>query len=155
MRIAMFDVKAALRTLVEQEGSDLHLKVGAPPLYRVHGELGPRDEPEVSSEDAERALHDLLSDEAKLEEFREEGEVDFSFQLEGVARFRINSFRQRGLISMVCRAIPHKISTIEDLCLPEVIVELAEEERGIILLTGTTGSGKSTTLAAMVNHMNE
>jgi twitching motility protein PilT len=80
--------------------------------------------------------------------------VDFSFELQDVARFRINAFRQRGVISLACRAIPHKISTIEELSLPEVITELADEERGIVLLTGTTGSGKSTTLAAMIDHMN-
>src|SRR5207248_1890171 len=78
----------------------------------------------------------------------------FSYEIEGVARFRINAFRQRGHISMVCRAIPHHISTIEELSLPTVVRELAEEERGIVLLTGTTGSGKSTTLAAMIDHMN-
>src|SRR6202012_3598218 len=90
----------------------------------------------------------------KLDEFEQEHEVDFSFELQGVARYRINAFRQRGLVSMACRAIPHKISTIEELALPDVVTELAEEERGIVLLTGTTGSGKSTTLAAMIDHMN-
>ncbi len=90
----------------------------------------------------------------KLEEFAQEHEVDFSFEIEGVARYRINAFRSAGTISMVCRAIPHRISTIEELSLPVVVRELAEEERGIVLLTGTTGSGKSTTLAAMIDHMN-
>jgi twitching motility protein PilT len=151
----MFDVHSALRELVDQEGSDLHLKVGSPPLFRVHGVLAPGPSSPVAPEDAEGALHALLTDEAKLAEFGEEGEVDFSYELTGVARFRINAFRQRGLISMACRAIPHKISTLEELSLPPVVRELAEEERGIILLTGTTGSGKSTTLAAMIDHMNE
>src|SRR6185312_12339569 len=90
----------------------------------------------------------------KLEEFEHDKEVDFSYEIEGIARFRINAFLQRGSISLVCRAIPHRISSIEELSLPEVVRELAEEERGIILLTGTTGSGKSTTLAAMIDHMN-
>ncbi|HMD56118.1 MAG TPA: type IV pilus twitching motility protein PilT [Solirubrobacteraceae bacterium] len=150
-----FDVTAALRELVEKQGSDLHLKVGTAPLYRVNGELGVdgRAEP-LSDADTEEALHTLLSDEAKLEEFGRDREVDFSFEISGVARFRINAFQQRGSISMVCRAIPHRISTIEELALPDVVRELAEEERGIILLTGTTGSGKSTTLAAMIDHMN-
>ncbi len=151
----MFDVKAALRELVEKEGSDLHLKVGSAPLYRVHGELSSAPGvPELSREDTEGALRGLLSDESKLQEFAQEHEVDFSFEIEGVARYRINAFRQRGAISMVCRAIPHRISTIDELALPPVVRELAEEERGIILLTGTTGSGKSTTLAAMIDHMN-
>jgi twitching motility protein PilT len=150
----MFDVKAALVELVSKEGSDLHLKVGASPLYRVHGELGTDGGEQLSDADTEQALHELLSDEMKLEEFSQEHEVDFSFEIEQVARYRINAFRQRGSISMVCRAIPHRISTIEELALPVVVRELAEEERGIILLTGTTGSGKSTTLAAMIDHMN-
>jgi twitching motility protein PilT len=151
----MFEVKAALRELVEKEGSDLHLKVGSSPLFRVHGELTLDASSEaLATADTEKALRDLLPDEHKLEEFDSDHEVDFSYEIEGVARFRINAFLQRGTISLVCRAIPHKISTIEELSLPTVVRELAEEERGIVLLTGTTGSGKSTTLAAMIDHMN-
>jgi twitching motility protein PilT len=152
----MFDVQSALRELVGRKGSDLHLKVDSVPLYRVHGNLCREENVDaLTPEDTERALHDLLHDATKLHEFSEEHEVDFSFEIEGVARFRINAFRQRGVISLACRAIPHKISTIEELALPAVISQLAEEERGIVLLTGTTGSGKSTTLAAMIDHMNE
>ena len=152
----VFDVHTALRELVARQGSDLHLKLDAPPLFRVHGNLGSDPGAEkLTGEDTEHALHELLHDPIKLQEFSEEHEVDFSFEIENVARFRINAFRQRGAISLVCRAIPHKISTIEELSLPGVVRELAEEERGIILLTGTTGSGKSTTLAAMIDHMNE
>ena len=152
----MFDVKDALRELVAKDGSDLHLKVGSCPLHRVHGELTlDRASGELTSADTEGALRALLGDENKLEEFEQDNEVDFSYEIEGVARYRINAFRQRGTISMVCRAIPHKISTIEELSLPDVVRELAEEERGIVLLTGTTGSGKSTTLAAMIDHMNQ
>jgi twitching motility protein PilT len=152
----MFDVKAALRELVSKEGSDLHLKVGSSPLHRVHGELmlDASIEP-LSRQDTEQALRDLLADESKREEFAQDHEVDFSYEIEGVARFRINAFQQRETTSMVCRAIPHRISTIEELALPDVVRDLAEEERGIVLLTGTTGSGKSTTLAAMIDHMNE
>jgi twitching motility protein PilT len=154
--MGVFDVQTALRNLVIRGGSDLHLKVSAPPLFRINGVLGafPGDSP-LTEQDTERALHELLHDPTKLAEFSEEHEVDFSFEIPEVARFRVNAFRQRGLISMACRAIPHKISTIEELVLPPVVRELAEEERGIVLLTGTTGSGKSTTLAAMINHMNE
>jgi twitching motility protein PilT len=151
----MFDVHAALRELVDRGGSDLHLKVHSPPLFRVQGVLGPDQGAQpLSEQDTEDALHALLHDQAKLEEFGEEHEVDFSFEIAELARFRVNAFRQRGLISLACRAIPAKISTIEDLSLPDVVRELAEEERGIVLLTGTTGSGKSTTLAAMIDHMN-
>src|SRR5881394_1313880 len=97
----------------------------------------------------------MLTDPAKLDEFDKEGEVDFAYSIEGLARFRVNAFRQRGSISLVARAIPYSIRTIEQLNLPAVIRALAEEERGIVLLTGTTGSGKSTTLAAMIDHMNQ
>ncbi|MGD1058981.1 MAG: type IV pilus twitching motility protein PilT [Solirubrobacteraceae bacterium] len=151
----MFDVMPALRELVAKEGSDLHLKVGSAPLYRVHGELiKDTSTPPLSADDTDGALKALLGDEAKLAEFAREHEVDFSFEIQGVARYRINAFLQRGVISMACRAIPHHISSIEELSLPPVVSELAEEERGIVLLTGTTGSGKSTTLAAMIDHMN-
>jgi len=151
----MFDVEGALRELVRKVGSDLHLKVDSAPLYRVQGELTLDSSAEaLSAEDTEGALRTLLSDDAKLDEFAQEHEVDFSYEIPDVARFRINAFQQRGVISMACRAIPHRISTIEELALPTVVRELAEEERGIVLLTGTTGSGKSTTLAAMIDHMN-
>jgi len=151
----MFDVHAALRELVARGGSDLHLKVDSPPLYRVQGSLGPdQTVPALSAQDTEQALHELLHDQVKLKEFTDDHEVDFSFEIADVARFRVNAFRQRGVISLACRAIPTKISTIEELALPPVVRDLAEEERGIILLTGTTGSGKSTTLAAMIDHMN-
>ena len=152
----MFDVEAALRKLIDKEGSDLHLKVDSKPLFRVDGVLAAeQDGPVLSAEDTERALEALLSDEAKLREFAQEHEVNFSFEIPDVARYRLNAFQQRGVISIACRAIPHRISTIEELALPVVIRDLAEEERGIVLLTGTTGSGKSTTLAAMIDHMNE
>ncbi|MGO9247629.1 MAG: type IV pilus twitching motility protein PilT [Solirubrobacteraceae bacterium] len=152
----MFDVEKALRELVEKEGSDLHLKVESKPLFRVDGNLAPgQDWPVLSVEDTEHALETLLTQNSKLDEFAREHEVDFSFEIPEVARYRLNAFQQRGVISMAIRAIPHKINTIEELALPSVIRDLAEEERGIVLLTGTTGSGKSTTLAAMIDHMNE
>ncbi len=151
----MIDVEATLRELVERGGSDVHLKVGTAPLFRVNGELSHAEEAEpLSAQDTERALKELLTDDEKLDEFDTEHEVDFSYEIPGVARYRINAFRQRGVISLACRAIPHKISTIEELALPDVVTELADEERGIVLLTGTTGSGKSTTLAAMIDHIN-
>jgi twitching motility protein PilT len=129
--------------------------VGSAPLYRVHGDLTLDSAiAPLGREDTEQALRDLLSDESKREEFAQDHEVDFSYEIEGVARFRINAFQQRETTSMVCRAIPHRISTIEELSLPAVVRDLAEEERGIVLLTGTTGSGKSTTLAAMIDHIN-
>ncbi|HZO04896.1 MAG TPA: type IV pilus twitching motility protein PilT [Solirubrobacterales bacterium] len=150
----MFDIDSALRTLVEREGSDLHLKVGSPPVARMHGELIPLEGfGDLADADTEKALHDI-AEVRSLTEFEEEGEADFSYALEGVSRFRVNSFKQRGSISIVCRAIPFTIRSIDDLGLPDVVRSLAEEERGIVLVTGTTGSGKSTTLAAMIDHIN-
>jgi twitching motility protein PilT len=150
-----FDIDAALRYLVEQEGSDLHLKVPAPPTARIDGELHPLPGGQpLTPEDTEAALGHILSEQRLVDEFKEEGETDFAYALAGLSRFRVNAFRQRGSISIVCRAIPFQVRTIEDLGLPPVIRTLAEEPRGIILLTGTTGSGKSTTLAAMIDHIN-
>jgi twitching motility protein PilT len=151
----MFDIDQALRFLVDQEGSDLHVKVPAPPIVRVHGELRPiQGAGALRAEDTEAALRQILTDPEKLAEFERDGEVDFSYSISGVSRFRVNAFRQRGSTSIACRAIPFQVRTIEDLGLPRVIRDLAEQPRGIILLTGTTGSGKSTTLAAMVDHIN-
>jgi twitching motility protein PilT len=151
----VFDIDAALRHLVSAGGSDLHLKVGGPPLVRVDGELGPiAGSDQLRAEDTIGAVNAMLTDPARLSEFADDKEVDFSYAIEGVARFRVNAFHQRGHVSLVCRAIPVAIKTLEELALPPVLRELAEEERGIILLTGTTGSGKSTTLAAMIDHIN-
>jgi twitching motility protein PilT len=150
-----FDIDAALRYLVEREGSDLHLKVPAPPMVRLHGELRPIEGTEsLGPEDTEAALEHILHDQRLLRDFAEVGEADFSYSLAGVSRFRVNAFRQRGSVSIVCRAIPFQVRTIDDLELPSAISALAKEERGIILLTGTTGSGKSTTLAAMIDQIN-
>jgi twitching motility protein PilT len=155
-QVSVFEIDAALRALVAKGGSDLHMKVGAPPLLRIDGALEPLPGGRaLARSDTETSLHTILRDEAKLSEFAEDHEVDFSYEIEDVARFRVNAFQQRGTISIVARAIPHRIRTIEELALPPVIRELAEEERGILLLTGTTGSGKSTTLAAMIDHINE
>jgi twitching motility protein PilT len=150
-----FDLHFCLGHLIDKGGSDLHLKVPAPPVMRVDGEMRPIDGlSPLTPEDTERAVREMLHDPDKLHEFTEEGEVDFAYSIPGVARFRCNAFRQRGSVSVVIRAIPVSIQTIDQLRLPPVIRELAEEERGIVLLTGTTGSGKSTTLAAMIDHIN-
>jgi twitching motility protein PilT len=150
-----FDVDQALMRVIETEGSDLHLKVPSYPLIRRHGKLEPiPDSERLKPEETEGIFTHMLADEGKQDEFRNQHEVDFSYSLPGVARFRVNAFRQRGSISLVCRAIPFQIKTAQELLLPPVIDQLAEEERGIILLTGTTGSGKSTTLAAMIDRIN-
>jgi twitching motility protein PilT len=151
----MFDIDSALMTVIETEGSDLHLKVPARATIRRHGTLIPVAESEPLKPDTtEQVLFHMLTDERKLEAFREEREVDFSYSLPGVARFRVNAFVQRGSVSIVCRAIPVQIKSVGELNLPEVVSTLADEERGLILVTGTTGSGKSTTLAAMIDHIN-
>jgi twitching motility protein PilT len=149
------DVDKALTRVVELEGSDLHLKVPSRPLIRCHGRLEPIQEAQpLEPEVTEQVLYHMLTDDDKLEEFRHEHEVDFSYSLPGIARFRVNAFMQRGSISIVCRAIPLLVKSADELLLPTVVSELAEEERGIILVTGTTGSGKSTTLAAMIDQIN-
>jgi twitching motility protein PilT len=151
----VFDLQASLRRVIETESSDLHLKVPAQPLIRRVGSLEhiPGSDP-LKPEDTEGVLHSLLKDPTKVEEFTTENEVDFSFSVPGLSRFRVNAFRQRGVISLVFRAVPHDIKSIDQLGLPEVISEIADEERGIVLLTGTTGSGKSSTLAAMIHQIN-
>jgi twitching motility protein PilT len=153
----VIDIDQALCALVACDGSDLHLKVGSVPLARVDGELAPLSEdtwPVLEPADTEQALHQLLGNSVRMAEFDVENEIDLSHDIPGVARFRVNAFRQRGAVSLVARAIPHRIRTTAELALPEVITSLADEQRGIILVTGTTGSGKSTTLAAMINHIN-
>ncbi len=150
-----FDLRQALQYLSDKDGSDLHMKVGSPPMARVAGELEPLPAAEpLGNEDAEGALREMLQDPAKVTELETEGEVDFAFAVPGLARFRVNAFRQRGSISIVCRRIPYGVTTIAELGLPDAVREMAEEPRGIVLVTGTTGSGKSTTLAAMVDHVN-
>src|SRR5215203_5221537 len=150
----MFEIDSALRTLVEREGSDLHVKVGVPPTARLHGELAHLEgyEP-LTSEDTKKAFQDI-AEPRSVSEFEEAGEADFSYAIRGLSRFRVNTFKQRGSTSIVCRAIPFEIRSVEELGLPPVVTKLADEQRGIILVTGTTGSGKSTTLAAMIDHIN-
>jgi twitching motility protein PilT len=150
----MFDIDSALRTLIERDGSDLHVKVGVPPTARLHGDLAPLEgyQP-LKPGDTEKAFQDM-AEVRSMTEFEECGEADFSYSIKGLSRFRVNAFKQRGSISIVCRAIPFDIRSVDDLGLPPVVTKLAEEQRGIILVTGTTGSGKSTTLAAMIDHIN-
>jgi twitching motility protein PilT len=150
-----FDLHAALHHLVEVGASDLHLKVPALPSMRLDGALRPLPGTErLTPQDTEAAVRLMLRDPEQLAEFESANELDFSYAIDGLARFRVNAFRQRGSVSIVIRAIPFTIRTLEELKLPPVMSELAEEERGIVLVTGTTGSGKSTTLAAMIDHIN-
>ena len=139
--------------LVREEGSDLHLKVGSPPVIRVNGVLAPAEGYGVlDSPDTEAMLRGIIP-EALIEDFERDGEADFSYA-SGPGRFRVNAFKQRDAVSIVMRFIPFDIPRFEELGLPEVIRTLAFEERGIVLITGTTGSGKSTTLASMIDMVN-
>jgi twitching motility protein PilT len=150
-----FDLQQALRRVVELGGSDLHLKVPSPPLVRVRGDLEPLEsEEQLAPGDTERVLREMLTANDRLSEFAKDGEIDFSYTVSGLARFRVNAFRQRGSISIACRVVPFGIRGIDELGLPEVVARLADESRGMILVTGTTGSGKSTTLAAVIDHIN-
>ena len=140
--------------MVEAGGSDLHLKVGSPPAVRVRGLLTPLEGYDVlRPEDTEGMLRQIIP-ENLLGEFERDGEADFSHAVAGTGRFRVNAFRQRGSVSIVMRFIPFGVPKFEDLNLPGVIGRLAKEERGIVLVTGTTGSGKSTTLASMIDLVN-
>jgi twitching motility protein PilT len=152
----MIRLPALLAHLVDVGASDLHLKVPVPPVVRVHGQLRRvPDLPAVTRGDTERILDELLGTQAaKKAEFDRSGEVDFSYSYSGVGRFRVSAFRQRGSISLVLRSVPVSVPALEDLGLPAVVARLADEERGIVLVTGATGSGKSTTLAAMIDRIN-
>jgi len=153
----MFDLHEALQYVVSNDGSDLHLKVPSRPLVRVNGRLTPIEQYDpMGPPDTERVMREMLAQHGdKMAEFDEQSEVDFAYSVAGLARFRVNAFRQRGAVSIAMRVIPPVVRTIEELGLPRVIAEIADEERGLILLTGTTGSGKSTTLAAIINQINE
>ena len=151
----MFDLEQALRRVIETGGSDLHLKVPAPAIIRTQGTLQPVPGCDPLTPEVTEAVLAMMADSPKrMEEFERDNEIDFSYAVPGLARFRVSAFRQRGSVSIVCRAIPFTIRTVADLMLPPVINDIAAEERGIVLLTGTTGSGKSTTLAAMIDRIN-
>ena len=140
-----------LTELVSRDGSDLHLRVGEPPVLRIHGKLTRTDYPVIES--VEEFVFPILTEKRK-ERFAEFMELDLSYEIEDVARFRVNCFRQRGHMGAVLRAIPVKIKTIDELMLPPITKDICLRPRGLVLVTGPTGSGKSTTLAAMVDHIN-
>jgi twitching motility protein PilT len=149
------DLNALLGRVIELGGSDLHLKVASPAMARVDGELVPLDQRLISESDLE-TLITLVTEltPAKREGFYTHGELDTAYMAEGLGRFRVNGFRQRGTISFAFRFIPKEIPSFEKLGLPKGVGILADEHRGLILVTGATGSGKSTTLAAMINSIN-
>ena len=142
-----------LRAMVDKGSSDLHLAVGIPPIIRVDGALIPMPWEKVTPQHAQRLIYDILTDE-QIQRFETDLELDFSYQLARIARFRVNVYRDKGNCAMAFRQIPQKIPTLQQLGLPAVLEELTKLPRGLILVTGPTGSGKSTTLAAMVNRIN-
>jgi twitching motility protein PilT len=143
-----------LKTTVEKSASDLHIATDTPPQLRVHGELERLEMPALTPAETKQLVYSVLTDSQK-KRFEESNELDFSFGIKGLARFRCNVFNQRGAVAAVYRLIPEKIPAFEDLGLPPVLAKLAERPRGLVLVTGPTGSGKSTTLAAMLNKINQ
>ena len=142
-----------LKKMLEMSGSDLHITTNSPPQIRVHGHLTPLDMPPLTPAETKQLAYSVLTD-AQKHRFEENLELDFSFGLKGLARFRGNCFNQRGATGAVFRVIPFEIKSFNQLSLPAVISKLCDKPRGLILVTGPTGSGKSTTLAAMIDKIN-
>src|SRR5262249_21223604 len=147
-------VNDLLKIAVEGGASDLHLKVGSYPMMRVRGSLTPASEERRLDHADMEAMGNAVLPTSHREKFQQQHEVDLAYSVAGLGRFRCNAFQQRGTIGMIFRVIPMRISTIDELALPPVLKKIASEERGLVLVTGTTGSGKSTTLAAMIDEIN-
>jgi twitching motility protein PilT len=150
----MANLPELLQTLVGLGGSDLHITTNTPPQVRVHGHLQRLEGGDMTPSETKQLAYSVLTD-AQKKRFEETLELDFSFGIKGLARFRCNMFNQRGAVGAVYRVIPEKIRTFQELGLPAVIGNLAERPRGLVLVTGPTGSGKSTTLAAMIDKINK
>jgi twitching motility protein PilT len=148
-----FDYKAILQQMVQKGASDLHLKVGRPPTLRVNGELVPLELPHTRPEQL-RSLAEQTMSAKHMQEFTEQHEADFALGVPGIGRFRVNAYHQRGTIAFAFRIIAFQAQTIEELHLPAVCADVAMRPRGLVLVTGITGSGKSTALAAMIHHIN-
>jgi len=150
----MTDINELLRKANSLEASDLHIKVGSPPILRIYGELTPiTTENKLSHEDAMKIALSVMTP-GQTEIFKRKSDIDLAYSVPGLGRYRCNVFMQRGTVGLVFRVIPMKIPTIDELNLPEIIKKISMEQRGLILVTGTTGSGKSTTLAAMIDLIN-
>jgi twitching motility protein PilT len=147
-------VNDLLKIAVESGASDLHLKVGTYPMMRVRGTLMPATEEKRLDHEDIVAMAAAVLPTGHREKFKENREVDLAYSVAGLGRFRCNAFQQRGTVGMIFRVIPMRVATIDDLALPKVLKKVAGEERGLVLVTGTTGSGKSTTLAALIDEIN-
>jgi twitching motility protein PilT len=149
-------IEELVEAVLRLGASDLHLKVGAPPIVRVDGELLPLEGYfPLQKEDVLGVLYQMLEDPVRLERLHRSGAVDFAYDSVHNTRLRVNAFQERGTFAIACRPIPELVKPFEELNLPPVLAEIADEERGLVLVTGTTGSGKSTTLAAMIDWINE
>ena len=148
-----FNFKGAISQMVQRGGSDLLLKVGRPPTIRLNGDLTPLDMPPMKPEELKTLAEQIMTP-RQVKEFAERKEADFAIGVPGVGRFRTNVYQQRGTLAFAFRAIPYEVKTVRELKLPAVLEEIALKPRGLILVTGVTGSGKSTALAAMINHIN-
>ena len=148
------DISELLAFSVKNKASDLHLSSGLPPMIRVHGDVRRINLPPLEHKDVHGMIYDIMND-GQRKQYEEVLECDFSFAIPGLARFRVNAFNQERGAAAVLRTIPSKILSLEELNAPKIFGELAMRPRGLVLVTGPTGSGKSTTLAAMVNHLNE
>ena len=149
-----FNFKTVLQQLVQRGASDLHLKVGRPPTLRLHGELTPLEMSALRPEDLKMLAEQLMTP-RQVKEFTDNKECDFAIGVPGIGRFRCNVYQQRGSLCYAMRAIPYQARTLDELNLPKVLEEIALRPRGLVLVTGITGSGKSTALAAMIQHLNE
>ena len=147
------EIQRLLKAAVQFKASDLHIQVGSPPTVRIDGTMTAMNQPVVSPEEIQQLVAQV-ADKSQLERIEVDRSGDFSYFIPEVARFRINIFYEQGQLCLVARAIPLKIKRLEELFLPPVIQDIAEEQRGLVLVTGTTGSGKSTTLAAMIDFIN-
>ncbi|MFL5619898.1 MAG: type IV pilus twitching motility protein PilT, partial [Gemmatimonadaceae bacterium] len=152
---ASVNLRVLLEEMIERDASDLHITAGERPKLRIDGEISNSNlEVVMSPKDTMQLAYSVLTENQK-KRFEMDDELDFSFGIQNLARFRGNCFKQRGCVSMVIRQIPFSIKTFEDLGLPDVIRKMAERPRGLVLVTGPTGSGKSTTLAAMIDKINK
>ena len=149
----MPSIEAFLREMIERGASDLHVTTNSPPMIRLHGELQALAHPPLSATDTKNLTYSLLT-EAQKKKFEEESELDFSFGIKGVSRFRGNLYLQKGAVGGAFRMIPHQTPQLQTLGLPSSVPELTSQPRGLVLVTGPTGSGKSTTLAAMIDKIN-
>jgi twitching motility protein PilT len=150
---APFNFKQAISQMVQKGGSDLHLKVGRPPTVRVNGDLAPLPMAPIRPEELKHLAEQIMTP-RQVKEFAEKKESDFAIGVPGVGRFRTNIYQQRGTLAFAFRAIPYEVHSIRELNLPEVLETISLKPRGLVLVTGITGSGKSTALAAMMNHIN-